>query len=385
MCVCHNVVKVAWIKADTKAILAIHNRVITHNNRMSVIHSDHKTWELKIKDVQRNDSGEYMCQINTDPMKNQVGHLNVVIPPDIVSDETSGDTMVSEGSSVRLRCQARGFPEPTVVWRREDGRNITLREPGQTKKEVTKFEGPELVLEKVTRDDMGAYLCIASNDIPPAVSKRMIVQVHFHPVIRIPNQLVGAPPGTNVTLECEVEASPKSINFWTKMLDDQSPQIVDSRKYVNEEVTVNQYTLKMHLTIRELQIDDFTRYKCTAKNSLGEVQGSIKLYEIALPKPPTTIGEVVVDDGGGERLEPPLHTYNEITGNSIEDHQAPSPHQGQPIPTKQPPSRPRNSNSLSYTPTRPGLELGGAAYSPGQNVSWFAAALIFFYHVLAWV
>lgn len=56
------------------------------------------------------------------------------------------------------------------------------------------------------------------------------------------------------------------------------PQIVDSRKYVNEEITVNQYTLKMHLTIRDLKYDDFTSYKCTAKNSLGEVQGSIKLY-----------------------------------------------------------------------------------------------------------
>ena len=62
----------AWIKADTKAILAIHNRVITHNNRLSVIHSDHNTWELTIKEVRRNDSGEYMCQINTDPMKWQV-------------------------------------------------------------------------------------------------------------------------------------------------------------------------------------------------------------------------------------------------------------------------------------------------------------------------
>lgn len=64
--------QVAWIKADTKAILAIHNRVITHNNRMNVIHSDHNTWQLKIRDVRRNDSGQYMCQINTDPMKMQV-------------------------------------------------------------------------------------------------------------------------------------------------------------------------------------------------------------------------------------------------------------------------------------------------------------------------
>lgn len=37
-----------------------------------------------------------------------------------------------------------------------------------------------------------------------------------HPVIRVPNQLVGAPLGTDVTLECMVEASPKSINYWMK-------------------------------------------------------------------------------------------------------------------------------------------------------------------------
>lgn len=79
--------QVAWIKADTKAILAIHNRVITHNNRMNVIHSDHNTWQLKIRDVRRNDSGQYMCQINTDPMKMQVslpGLQRVVAGPGCV-------------------------------------------------------------------------------------------------------------------------------------------------------------------------------------------------------------------------------------------------------------------------------------------------------------
>lgn len=28
---------------------------------------------------------------------------------------------------------------------------------------------------------------------------------------------MGAPVGTNITLECEIEASPKSINYWTKL------------------------------------------------------------------------------------------------------------------------------------------------------------------------
>jgi hypothetical protein len=60
------------VKADTKAIQAIHDHVITHNPRVSVSHSDHSTWNLHVKNVQEEDRGMYMCQINTDPMKSQV-------------------------------------------------------------------------------------------------------------------------------------------------------------------------------------------------------------------------------------------------------------------------------------------------------------------------
>lgn len=65
----------AWIKADTKAILAIHEHVITNNARLSVTHSDYNTWTLNIRGAHREDRGIYMCQINTDPMKSQVRHI----------------------------------------------------------------------------------------------------------------------------------------------------------------------------------------------------------------------------------------------------------------------------------------------------------------------
>lgn len=39
-------------------------------------------------------------------------------------------------------------------------------------------EGETLYLTKVTRSEMGAYLCIVSNGVPPSVSKRMKLQVH---------------------------------------------------------------------------------------------------------------------------------------------------------------------------------------------------------------
>ena len=64
--------QVAWIKADTKAILAIHEHVITNNQRLSVTHNDYNTWTLSIRNARREDKGQYMCQVNTDPMKSQV-------------------------------------------------------------------------------------------------------------------------------------------------------------------------------------------------------------------------------------------------------------------------------------------------------------------------
>lgn len=42
------------------------------------------------------------------------------------------------------------------------------------------------------------------------------VFVSVHPLVQVPNQLVGAPSGTDVTLQCHVEASPKAINYWTR-------------------------------------------------------------------------------------------------------------------------------------------------------------------------
>ena len=43
---------------------------------MSVSHNGHNSWTLEIDMVQRNDSGLYMCQINTEPMTSQVSKDN---------------------------------------------------------------------------------------------------------------------------------------------------------------------------------------------------------------------------------------------------------------------------------------------------------------------
>lgn len=43
---------------------------------------------------------------------------------------------------------------------------------------VASIDGPVFNITKVNRLQMGAYLCIASNGVPPTVSKRIMLVVH---------------------------------------------------------------------------------------------------------------------------------------------------------------------------------------------------------------
>uniref|UniRef100_A0A1I8NN68 Ig-like domain-containing protein n=1 Tax=Stomoxys calcitrans TaxID=35570 RepID=A0A1I8NN68_STOCA len=181
-CVVNNLgqYKVAWIKSDSKAILGIHTHMVSLNPRLSVTHNGHNTWKLHVSHVQLNDSGSYMCQVNTDPMRSQSGYLDVVVPPDILNhpEQNLEENLTNEGGTITLVCTATGVPMPTVQWRREGGKEIILRTESREKQVVKTVEGERLVLGNVHRTDMGGYLCIASNGVPPSVSKRFDVHVN---------------------------------------------------------------------------------------------------------------------------------------------------------------------------------------------------------------
>uniref|UniRef100_A0A1B0CYR0 Ig-like domain-containing protein n=1 Tax=Phlebotomus papatasi TaxID=29031 RepID=A0A1B0CYR0_PHLPP len=147
-------------------------------------------------------------------------------PPDIINEESSADIAVQEGEDASLTCRATGNPIPRVTWRREDGDVILIRKPGS--REIVKadsYNGTSLKLSRLERRQMGAYFCIASNDVPPAVSKRIVKICEnllcrnsnlVAPSVRAPSQLLGAPLGSDVQLECQVEASPAPVSYWLK-------------------------------------------------------------------------------------------------------------------------------------------------------------------------
>lgn len=155
---------------------------------------------------------------------------------------------------------------------------------------------------------MGAYLCIASNGVPPSLSKRILLHVNcefckrflvpnfkfqVRPKIRVQNQLISAHVGESVELMCQCEAYPKPMVTWITpiglpvMMATASVQTtngtsaietaVPANKYIVEEV-YQSYRTTMKLKINSISADDFGSFKCLAKNTLGEKEGLIRLY-----------------------------------------------------------------------------------------------------------
>ena len=60
----------------------------------------------------------------------------VSVPPSIVDGRSSNDLVVREKERVNLTCEASGYPEPQILWRREDGKPIMASGMGSDKGEA---------------------------------------------------------------------------------------------------------------------------------------------------------------------------------------------------------------------------------------------------------
>ncbi|XP_042210155.1 lachesin-like [Homarus americanus] len=254
--------KVAWFHMDRKMLLAIHKTVVTRMSRFSVVQDDQMTWSLHIDDVTREDKGKYMCQVNTEPMISQVGYLDVVVPPVIVDELSSGSSVVvQENGNVTLTCHAEGNPEPKISWVREDQRHITLSK----RRKVSKLEESTLGLSKIRS----------------SVSKRIELKVQFSPIVLLPNQLMSAPLGSSVWLECKTEAYPRAVTFWKHNYT----MVMSTNKYKLEEFHHDDYTTTVKLNIKQLELGDFGKYLCYSRNSFGENDGTVDLHELKRDHP----------------------------------------------------------------------------------------------------
>ncbi|CAK1598704.1 unnamed protein product [Parnassius mnemosyne] len=264
--------KVAWLRVDTQTILTIGQQVITKNHRIGVLRTEPQAWSLMLRDVKLGDSGQYMCQINTEPMKTQIHHLHVFVPPDIVDSDSSGEVVVREGESVALHCAASGIPQPIVTWKREDSKWLIV---GGEK--VIKWEGIWLNITSAHRDMNGALLCIASNGIPPSVSKRILLHVLCKPRAEVIRKMIGVYAGDAAILQCYIEAYPSPNIYWTDMYKN---RLRNDSKHETKMISCG-YEHTSILKINNVSRDDVGPYQCHAENLLGSGNGSVTLYTLA--------------------------------------------------------------------------------------------------------
>ncbi|KAK4884271.1 hypothetical protein RN001_000542 [Aquatica leii] len=212
------------------------------------------------------------------------GSSELLIAPSIAGN-TYGSSrepiIVYEGENIRLRCAASGIPKPHVEWRRTDGQLIYTGTY-----HAISISGESLNLTQINRVHMGSYQCVADNGVPPQANHTFNLEIHFPPLIKIRNQMVGAAIGNNAVLECEVEAFPESVRYWERA-DGRLLENGDKFRISNNEERIG-YKSKMVLNITRITSHDFTMYHCISKNERGITKGAFTVYEIdpSLATPP---------------------------------------------------------------------------------------------------
>ena len=87
----------------------------------------------------------------------QQGFLRVIVPADI--SRISGAEGIMEGGTATLKCEATGYPQPSVYWKREDkGQKIVILDRMTGRKKEGMFAVAWWSYAIGTNDDLASQL-----------------------------------------------------------------------------------------------------------------------------------------------------------------------------------------------------------------------------------
>lgn len=252
--------EITWM-SPKNILIAIGEKRIIDDTRMSIIRPRIPDWNLQIRELEFYDRGMYICSLNTKPMSKKNVHLEVYVKPTISHKTKNVNRNLKEGETANLTCNATGYPEPTITWYRE--------------KEAIGRQGPYLLVHNITRYCSGTYTCHAFNGVGPAVSRVFSINVHFQPEVQVLNKILKHDFGKETILQCEISASPQAIVNWRK-----GDHIFTANSYRG--ITPEIYDKNIYITVLQLRIQnitwsDFGEYICEASNRLGKDQETMQL------------------------------------------------------------------------------------------------------------
>lgn len=267
--------RVLWI-GPSGNLLTMNNITRTSDNRISVRSPYQDDMNLRIEQVKYSDRGDYKCKLLTSPVQVKVATLNVLLSPKILTDYSSRDMVVREGSDLELVCNATGVPHPQITWYRKQ------KDTPNAKTNLGTGNRDLLTVANITRDQAGTYECVARNDVEPADTLSIKVDVQFAPEIETGVDTLSQKVGKSTALECVITGFPMEVAVWRYNGID-----IEERTWKYEPIVFQRdgNTILLSLEIRDLNPSDFGVYTCFASNVLGSANKTINLKEIQITTP----------------------------------------------------------------------------------------------------
>ncbi|XP_076673324.1 protein turtle isoform X7 [Andrena cerasifolii] len=248
--------------------------------------------ELRFSMIRNEDIGDYTCIARNG--EGQISHTaRVIIAGGAVITVPPTNQTKLEGDKVQFSCEAKALPgNVTVRWFRE-GAPVTEVSTLDTRVSI-KTDG-SLVINPVSADDSGQYLCEVTNGIgdPQTASAYLNVEypakVTFTPTVQyLPFRLAGV-------VQCYIKANPPlQYVTWTK-----DKRLLEP--YQTKDIVVMNNGSLLFTRVNE---NHQGRYTCTPYNAQG-TQGSSGPMEVLVRNPPvfTLEPEPIYQKKVGETVE----------------------------------------------------------------------------------
>ncbi|RWS31327.1 cell adhesion molecule-like protein [Leptotrombidium deliense] len=230
-------------------------------------------------------SGNYTClATNAASKDNFTAELVVKVPPFWVKEPT--DTEVLIGQRLVLDCQANGFPEPQIRWKRMEDNNAGRSSPFKTiisNPHMHILENGSLLINQIVNGDEGQFMCQASNGVNPSLSKVITLKVNSPP--RFAEKFVSNVVHKNSPLRLQCNASGNApISYHWKKDDLSLQQTLDAGRY---KITTNRNS--SILLIESLSRLDSTLFTCKATNTYGVDEISFRIIVQETPEAPFNV------------------------------------------------------------------------------------------------
>ncbi|XP_045907720.1 obscurin isoform X23 [Micropterus dolomieu] len=180
-------------------------------------------------------------------------------PPDF--DEILANCTAELGQTVKLACKATGVPKPAITWYK-DGRTV------EADPHHIIIEDPDgsctLILDNMTADDSGQYMCFATS---PAGSASTLGKITVQVPPRFVNKMRNATfvAGEDAQFTCVMQSAPSPKIRWFK----------DGRLLTDQEKYQTYSELRsgvLVLVIKNLTERDLGHYECELSNRLGSAK-----------------------------------------------------------------------------------------------------------------